>query len=112
AGLRQRPAGLERGDGTGLVAGGSSDGGATVLGSTERFVPGAATFSALAATLGAPRWRAEAVRLSSVGLLFTGGVDRDGKPIAEAELYAEATGQLLPVTDARLDARVGHRVVV
>lgn len=106
---RQSPSALALDDGTVLVMGGRDASGA-VQASSDRFTPGSATFAASAPALDRARTRAQAVKLTAVGLLVVGGVDGSGNTIAEAELYSETQQAFLPISDPRLDGRVGHRV--
>jgi hypothetical protein len=91
--------------------GGSDDTGAP-LATTDLFTPGSALFAASTPLLNQARAGAQAVALSSVGLLVVGGVDARGTTIPDAELYSATQNAFLPVSDPRLDGRVDHRVNV
>jgi hypothetical protein len=104
-------------DGTVLVLGGAAqaeDGGPgeTALATGEIFVPGAATFAPLSATLSYARRGARSAFLPDVGLLVVGGAGDDGVPQAKAELYLESQSRFVPLVDPRLDGRVDHSVVL
>ncbi|MCC6997406.1 MAG: hypothetical protein IT370_22515 [Deltaproteobacteria bacterium] len=102
---RTRPVAAALSDGTVAILGGADS--TTV----ELMTPGAASFTALPSSLGQARRQAEAVTLTGAGVLVVGGVSASGDAIAGGELLLESQRTLVPVTDPRLDARVGHRVV-
>ncbi len=102
--LRTRPVAAALRDGTVAILGGADS--STV----ELMTPGAATFTALPTTLAQARRQSEGAALDGVGVLIIGGVDATGAAIAGGELLLDSQRTLRPVTDTRLDARVGHSV--
>jgi hypothetical protein len=107
--VRYHPVGAALSDGTVVIVGGA-DAEGIALPTVELFVPGAATFTALSDHTVA-RKRAESAWLPGVGLLIVGGQGADDQPIADAELFLESQRRFIPITDQRLEGRVGHQVV-
>lgn len=100
---RTRPVAAALSDGTVAILGGDTT-------TVELMTPGAATFTALPSSLAQVRRQAAGVALDGVGVLVIGGVDAGGSALAGGELLLDSQRTLRPVTDTRLDARVGHSV--
>jgi hypothetical protein len=99
---RTQPIALALSSGQVLIFGGAS------TTASELFTPGYRTFRA--GSDGPTRFGAQAVSLSSIGVLAIGGVDDQQVPLADGVLYLESTQQFVSITG--LAARVEPRVVV
>jgi WD40 repeat protein len=83
----------------------------SVLGSTEGFETGSKRWSPLS-DLHEPRWQHAAAAADATSVVVTGGLARDGTPLASSELYdALADTWDAQAVPPMLTARVGHALV-